>query len=132
MAQITVWGDFKVNKTDNLNLSGGLQLLLNQSEINILNFEAPVRSNAKAIRKSGPNISQSPDGIKWLEDRGYNLISLANNHAMDFGEDGLRKTIKLFQNAQVMGARYVERSLQDACNYYSRWNSNRLFGCNTL
>ena len=78
MAQITVWGDFKVNKTDNLNLSGGLQLLLNQSEINILNFEAPVRSNAKAIRKSGPNISQSPDGIKWLEDRGYNLISLAN------------------------------------------------------
>lgn len=26
MAQITVWGDFKVNKTDNLNLSGGLQL----------------------------------------------------------------------------------------------------------
>lgn len=53
MAQITVWGDFKVNKTDNLNLSGGLQLLLNQSEINILNFEAPVRSNAKAIRKVG-------------------------------------------------------------------------------
>lgn len=104
MAQITIWGDFKVDKADNLNLSGSLQLLLNQSEINMLNFEAPVKCNGKAIRKSGPNIIQSPEAAKWLEAHGYNLISLANNHTMDFGKRGLSNTKKFFQNAHVIGA----------------------------
>lgn len=103
MAQITIWGDFKANNVENLNLSGSLQLLLNRSDINVLNFEAPVKCNEKAIRKSGPNISQDPNTPKWLEARGYNVISLANNHAMDFGADGLRLTESMFQNAYVIG-----------------------------
>lgn len=104
MAQITIWGDFKVDKTDNLNLSGSLQLLLNQSEFNMLNFEAPIKCNEKPIRKSGPNICQSNNAVKWIEARGYNLISLANNHAMDFGTEGLRNTKNSFHGAHVLGA----------------------------
>ena len=61
MAQITIWGDFKANDTDHLNLSGELQLLLNKSDINVVNFEGPVRSEGKAAAKSGPNIQQSLD-----------------------------------------------------------------------
>ena len=103
MAQITIWGDFKANNVENLNLSGSLQLLLNQSNINVVNFEAPVKCKEKAIRKSGPNISQDTAAPKWLEVRGFNVISLANNHAMDFGADGLRQTEAMFQNAHVIG-----------------------------
>lgn len=103
MAQITVWGDFKVDKVDNLNLSGSLQLLLNQSDINVLNFEAPVKCNGKMLHKSGPNISQDPNAPRWLEIRGYNVISMANNHAMDFGAEGLQKTKDMFRDALILG-----------------------------
>lgn len=104
MARITVWGDFKADTVDHLNLSGELQLLLNQSDINIVNFEAPVHSAGKPARKSGPNISQHVDAPQWLEDRGFNVVSLANNHVMDYGLTGLEKTLEGFKSARVIGA----------------------------
>lgn len=104
MARITVWGDFKADAVDHLNLSGELQLLLNQSDVNIVNFEAPVTSTGKLIRKSGPNIQQHTEAPQWLEERGFNVISLANNHTMDYGSDGLHATIANFKSAQLVGA----------------------------
>lgn len=104
MGRITVWGDFKANSADKVNLSGELQLLLNQSDINIVNFEAPVNSAGKAIKKSGPNLSQNEESIRWLENRGFNLISLANNHMMDYGNSGLEATLGSFKLAETMGA----------------------------
>lgn len=104
MARVTIWGDFKANETDHLNLSGELQHLINQSDINVINFEAPVYSSGKAINKSGPNISQSVEASQWLEERGFNVISLANNHVMDFGNAGLEATINSFHTACVIGA----------------------------
>ena len=104
MAQITIWGDFKANDTDHLNLSGELQLLLNKSDINVVNFEGPVRSEGKAAAKSGPNIQQSLDSPRWLEAHGYNVISFANNHIMDFGTEGFQKTKSSFKNALLIGA----------------------------
>lgn len=112
MAQVTVWGDFKANKIENLNLSGRLQAMLNQSDINVLNFEASVKCSEKAIRKSGPNISQNAEAPKWVEEHGYNVVSMANNHAMDFGAEGLRKTKEMFQNAHVMGVGTWEEAYQ--------------------
>lgn len=52
MAQITIWGDFKANQVDRLSISGELTYLLNTSDINVVNFEAPVKSNGKAIAKA--------------------------------------------------------------------------------
>ena len=103
MAKVTVWGDFRVESVKHLNLSGELQLLLNQSDVNILNFEAPIFSKGKAIRKSGPNLSQHMDAPAWVEEHGFNIISCANNHMMDYGEDGLNATINSFNTAKVIG-----------------------------
>lgn len=104
MAQLTFWGDFKANNTEHLNISGELELLLNNSDVNVVNFEAPVKTKAKPIKKSGPNHSQSIDSPEWLESHGFNLISLANNHTFDYGEEGLVKTINSFNKAKVIGA----------------------------
>lgn len=104
MAQITIWGDFKANNIEHLNISGELQLLLNQSDINVVNFEAPVKFKGKPISKSGPNIKQSVEAPRWLEEHGYNVVSLANNHTMDFGKEGLRATMDEFNLAHVIGA----------------------------
>lgn len=104
MAQITIWGDFKADRVDHLNLSGDLQLLLNQSDINVVNFEAPVKSGGKASKKSGPNLNQNIDSPEWIEAHGFNVVSLANNHSMDYGTDGLKATKDSFKKARTIGA----------------------------
>ncbi|MCD8288801.1 MAG: CapA family protein [Prevotella sp.] len=104
MAKITVWGDFKVDEPQNLRIADDLQSLLNGSDVNVVNFEAPVKSSGKAIRKSGPNIFQSPDAPHWIQDHGFNVASLANNHIMDFGHHGLEETKKRFDKTFIIGA----------------------------
>lgn len=103
MARINIFGDFKANQVKHLNLSAELVYLLNTSDINMVNFEDPVKSCGKPLKKSGPNICQDKDSPEWLELRGFNAISMANNHTMDFGEDGLNTTIEAFDKATVMG-----------------------------
>ena len=104
MAKINIFGDFKANNVKHLNLSAELVYLLNTSDVNMVNLEAPIKSNGKPIKKSGPNICQDQDSPEWLELRGFNAISLANNHTMDFGDEGLSATISAFKKAKVMGA----------------------------
>lgn len=104
MALINIFGDFKANTIDQLNLSKELSLLLDAGDINLVNFEAPVVSDGKPIKKSGPNIHQHVNAPQWLEEKGFNAVSLANNHAMDFGVTGLTKTKNAFNAATVMGA----------------------------
>lgn len=104
MAKITIWGDFKVDSVDRLSLSGGLTYLLNTSDLSVVNFEAPVRGAGKASCKSGPNISQSPEAPRWIEEYGFNVVSLANNHTKDYGEEGIDATKKAFKKARVIGA----------------------------
>lgn len=92
MSLITVWGDFKVNNPQELKMSESLLSLIGIADLNIVNFEAPIKSEGKAIKKSGPNICQNHDSPIWLESRGFNAVSMANNHTMDFGEAGLDAT----------------------------------------
>lgn len=104
MARITFFGDFKANAVKRLNLSAELTYLLNISDVNVVNFEAPVQTDNKAAKKSGPNICQYVETPDWLEERGFNAVSLANNHTMDYGEGGLRATKQAFRHATMMGA----------------------------
>ena len=104
MVKCTVWGDFKADDVDGLHLSDELEELLHQSDINFVNFVAPIHSTGTCIRKSGPNISQSENAPQWLEDNGFNVVSLANNHIMDYGLNGMLETIDSFKTARVIGA----------------------------
>jgi len=104
MAKITVWGDFKVNAVERLGLSDSLCQLLGESDVNVVNCEAPIRGVGSPVRKSGPNISQSAESPGWLEEHGFNVVSLANNHTMDYGPDGMEHTRKAFTKAAVIGA----------------------------
>ena len=66
MARINIFGDFKANQVKHLNLSAELVHLLNTSDINMVNFEAPIKSCGKPLKKSGPNICQDKDSPEWL------------------------------------------------------------------
>ena len=86
-------------------LLGGLEELLRGSDLNVVNFEAPVRAaGTEQIDKVGPCLFHEETAPKVLEDAGFNVITLANNHAMDYGAESLLLTKGLFKNCTVTGA----------------------------
>jgi poly-gamma-glutamate synthesis protein (capsule biosynthesis protein) len=68
-------------------------------DLNFMNLETIVtdRNDLAADNKgqTGPfNFRMHPEGLKHLVAQRFNLISLANNHSMDYGVPGLRETLR--------------------------------------
>ena len=68
-------------------------------DLNFVNVETVVTDRNDLPRdtkgQGGPfNFRTHPNGMAHLVKKGVNLFSLANNHSMDFGEPGLRETLK--------------------------------------
>lgn len=105
MNRINIAGDFYVPYIKGLKFGDELKNLLDSGDINIVNMEAPINTpKSKPIKKSGPNLQQDSYVPKFLEENGFNAISLANNHAMDYGEMALDATLQAFSKAKVFGA----------------------------
>lgn len=70
------------------------------SDFVIGNLESPLLNNGRAV----PNkcvLRASPQWVKVLNSAGINLVSLANNHIMDFGPDGLFSTIEALKKIGI-------------------------------
>ena len=68
-------------------------------DLNFMNVETVVTDRNDLPRdskeQSAPfNFRTHPNGIRHLVSRGFNLLSLANNHSMDYGVAGLKETLK--------------------------------------
>ena len=63
----------------------------------VFNLEVPLVDNKQPIEKCGPNLIASTDTILGYKAIGTDLLTLANNHILDQGEEGLKSTINLLQ-----------------------------------
>jgi hypothetical protein len=85
--------------------SDEIQHLIEDHDIACCNFEAPVIApDSKKLNKVGPSLYQDDSSISILEEAGFNLMNLANNHIMDYGISGLNKTIDSIRKAAYIGA----------------------------
>jgi hypothetical protein len=98
---ILVTGDFcPVNRTGNMILDNKADSLLNDflpfvrnAGLAITNLECPLTDRGLTISKIGPLLRAPSDAAKTLSGWGFGLVTLANNHIMDFGLSGLTSTI---------------------------------------
>lgn len=78
--------------------------LLDNADFRIFNLETPLTDTKTPIRKDGPNLLAPELTIRGIKRLGVNVLTLANNHILDQGDQGLYKTIEqLEQN----GIKYV-------------------------
>lgn len=78
-----------------------LLALWHAADIRIFNLEAPLVNQEDPIKKFGPNLmvpTSAMNGIKALEP---GLITLANNHILDQGEQGLKSTLDLLNDQKI-------------------------------
>lgn len=60
----------------------------------IVNLESPVTlGQYSPIEKYGPNLQSPKESIEIVKRIGFNMVTLANNHIMDYGEVGLNDTL---------------------------------------
>ena len=112
---ISFLGDIKIDSPSRIIMDPTLAEELDKSAVNQANLEAPIRSvNAKGIMKSGPQLFHQRDVVDLLLNNKVSVLSLANNHMMDYGGDSLLYTKSLLekQNCLTLGAGSWEDAYQ--------------------
>lgn len=111
---ITITGDFcPVHRLGNLNgnsspeeILGDLLPTIKSSDFAITNLECPITDHPTAIGKTGPALKGKPEALDFLMKAGFNLVTLSNNHIMDYGNQGLKDTLQHlnYKNLAYTGA----------------------------
>ncbi len=73
-----------------------------KADYRMFNLETPLGNlDYKPIDKNGPNLLANSETINGIKSLNPDLVFLANNHILDYGEDALANTIKLLENNKI-------------------------------
>lgn len=78
-------------------LGDSLHTIFQEADIVSVNLECPLTVSDTPIEKCGPNLRALPETLKGIKALNSSVVGLANNHIMDFGEEGLAATLKLLE-----------------------------------
>jgi Bacterial capsule synthesis protein PGA_cap len=67
--------------------------ILRRADVRLANLEAPLIQGGRSEYSTGVRLQSPPAVAELLRHLGFEAVSLANNHLMDFGPDGLRSTL---------------------------------------
>ena len=125
MVRVLVSGDFcPINRIELLAKKGDYSRIFNdfisvlkRSDFNITNLECPLFNGSRTISKTGPSLKADETSVKILKYGNFHLVTLANNHVMDFGIDGLKSTLEICDREKIatVGAGF---NLQEARKIY--------------
>lgn len=103
-------GDFcSKPSTSVISVSADLKSLISSCDIKFINFEVPLQpKNVQLPPQNRERFSQNDDSPSFLKALGFNLFSLANNHAFDWGEEGFKKTKAALGSGAFGAGTYVD------------------------
>lgn len=102
MIKLLVAGDFcprgrvekHISNGEYEHVLGEVKSYISSVDYSVVNLEAPVvEGNVKPIDKLGPSLKCSLSGIKAIKYAGFDMVTLANNHFYDYGEEGVKETL---------------------------------------
>lgn len=101
--KILIAGDFcpkyrvakKLETGDYEFVLGEVKDIVSAADYSIVNFECPVtHGGEKPIVKWGPNLQCSEKGLEAVKWAGFDCVTLANNHFLDYGQKGVENTLE--------------------------------------
>ena len=78
-----------------------LQGVLEDTDYRIFNLEVPLVDHRSPIDKCGPNLIAPTSTIYGYKKMRVNLLTLANNHILDQGEQGLKSTMQILKKSGI-------------------------------
>lgn len=86
-------GDFCSKPSSSfISVSKDLKDLIQSCDLKVVNFEVPLKPDVSLPPQRYERFWQNDDVPDFLKNMGFNLFSMANNHAFDWGEAGFQKT----------------------------------------
>ncbi|MBO4851120.1 MAG: CapA family protein [Prevotella sp.] len=113
MTRIVIAADFvPINRVKDLASQGRYEEVLGETktlfadyDYRLVNVECPMApEGAKPIVKCGPNLSCDEQSLKMVAWAGFDCACLANNHFYDYGDEGVKATLKTLKQ---LGLDYV-------------------------
>jgi poly-gamma-glutamate synthesis protein (capsule biosynthesis protein) len=107
---ILIGGDLGPTKSNYSHFSSGtieeiidqnLLDILMSADIRIFNLEVPLIQKNNPIKKDGPVLSAPVSTIQGIKKLDPTLFTLANNHIMDHGKEGLLSTIEQLSQQRI-------------------------------
>ena len=91
--------------------------VLNSADYRVVNLECPFLQGQSPTEKSGPLLNAAPETAQLLKEGRFDLVTLANNHIFDHGDNGISSTLRICRehNIATVGAGLT---LQDAQKTY--------------
>lgn len=88
--------------------------IIKSADFSFVNFESPiVEDGYKPIHKCGPNLRCTEEAAEAVKYAGFTSVTMANNHILDFGAEGLHKSVECCK-AQGLDIVGVGDNLKDA------------------
>lgn len=133
--KIAITGDYcpigrnkdRIEKGDFTSFFGDFVTTLKDVDYAVTNLECPITNHNNTILKSGPSIKGPLDGIKPLKEAGFDLVTLANNHILDYDEQGVRDTM-IACTKEKMATVGAGNSLQEARKIFFTTIKGKKFG----
>ena len=101
-AEILITGDWApirlfapIIAEDPEEIYGDLLPVLRQADLRITNLECPLTNGADQAWKSGSMLKGLPTHISGLTTVPFEVVTTANNHVFDYGQDGFSETYRL-------------------------------------
>ena len=82
-------------------LGDELLSLWNSADMRIFNLEVPLTDKENPIAKCGPNLVAPTSNVKGIKALNPSLITLANNHILDQGIQGLKSTEGILDSSEI-------------------------------
>lgn len=72
-----------------------IRKVIKSADFSFVNFESPiVEDGYQPIPKCGPNLKCTPEAAEAVRYAGFTGVTMANNHILDYGGEGLRKSVE--------------------------------------
>jgi poly-gamma-glutamate synthesis protein (capsule biosynthesis protein) len=94
-------GDVFINRPSPASIFEGVRSLLGGADLLLANQEGPVTDRGQPIlgkiEAGSRHIRAAPGSVPAEVEAGFSAVSLANNHMMDYGEEGMFHTMELLR-----------------------------------
>jgi len=132
--KVIITGDFcPINRNekfiqDNLfdSVFGEFLPYTKSADLAITNLECALTETNNPIEKTGPCIKAPLKSIEALKFGGINLVTLANNHIMDYGSEGLKSTLKVCKKSEIATVGAGENLIQARKPFITTINSLKI------
>ncbi|UQB67444.1 CapA family protein [Epilithonimonas zeae] len=107
--EIFISGDFcPINRIESLIDKRDYEAVLNDVlpilqnvDLAITNLECPLTDSKTPIKKVGAAIKAKVTSVNLLKIGNFGLVTLANNHILDYGEEGIKSTLEVCEENHI-------------------------------